>query len=236
MTGVQCNLYQNKKVLCFILARGGSKGVPRKNAKIIGGKPLIAHSIDVAKESKYVDEIYISTEDPEIKNISLQHSAKVIDRPIELATDSASYLEAVHHMLNLIPSIQENPLIVLLESTSPIRESLDIERCIELYDEKIDCVASVREVKVFPAYMYKEKNGYLFPYENSPEIKNRQEMEKLYAYTGSILVTMANILKNQQKIVFGGKIKGYVIDELHSIDIDTQLDFDICDFLMGRNI
>jgi len=105
-----------------------------------------------------------------------------------------------------------------------------------LYDEKIDCVISVREVKVFPVYMYKEKNGYLFPYENSLEIKNRQEMEKLYAYTGSILVTMANILKNQQKIVFGGKIKGYVMDELHSIDIDTQLDFDICDFLMGRNI
>jgi len=112
MTGVQCNLYQNKKVLCLILARGGSKGVPRKNAKIIRGKPLIAHSIDVARESKYVDEIYISTEDSEIKNISLHHGAKVIDRPIELATDNAVYLDVVHHMLSLIPSIQENPIIV----------------------------------------------------------------------------------------------------------------------------
>ena len=82
-------MYRDKEVLCFILARGGSKGIPRNNVKLIGTKPLIVHSIDAAKKVQEIDKIYVSTEDPEIKKISLENDAIVIDRPDELAQDTS---------------------------------------------------------------------------------------------------------------------------------------------------
>ena len=122
--------------------------------------------------------------------------------------------------------------MVLLETTSPIRKISDVEQCIEMYDGQTDCVAAVREVKVHPNYMYKEKDGFLHSYEKLTIVKNRQEMEKLYAYTGSILVTTSDFIKKQKKVVFGGRMKGYLLDEKQVIDIDTPLDFAICEFLM----
>ena len=228
-------MYDKKEVLCFILARGGSKGVPRKNVKLIGTKPLIVYSINAAKKVQEIDKIYVSTEDSEIKKISLENDAMVIDRPDELAKDTSSYLKTVQHLLTCIPEKNSNPLVVLLETTSPIRNPLDIKKCIKLFNEKIDCVASVSEVKISPAYMYKEKNGFLEKYDFSIKATNRQQMEKLFFYNGSILVTTLNFLKTQNDVVFGGKMKGYLLDEKSSFDIDTPLDFTICDFLLRKN-
>src|SRR5712692_2864764 len=148
------SMYENREVLCFIMARGGSKGLPRKNVLVIDGQPLIVHSINVAKKVKYIDKIYVSTEDKEIKEISLMAGAKVIDRPSELATDDADYLDAVKHMMSVIPETKKNPTAVLLETTSPMRKVTDVERCIEMYDKNVDCVASVSNVKAHPSYMY----------------------------------------------------------------------------------
>ena len=228
-------MYRDKEVLCFILARGGSKGIPRKNVKLIGTKPLIVHSIDAAKKVQEIDKIYVSTEDPEIKKVSLENDAIVIDRPDELAQDTSDYLETVKHLSTSIPEKDSNPIIVLLETTSPIRDCLDIHKCIKLLDEKIDCVAGVGEVKIFPGYMYREKNGLLEKYDPSNKVTNRQQMEKLFFYNGSILVTTMNFLKSQNDVVFGGKMKGYYLDEKSSFDIDTPLDFLICDFLLREN-
>jgi|TARA_B110000495_G_C22870558_1_gene507662 CMP-N,N'-diacetyllegionaminic acid synthase len=228
-------MYADKKVVCLILARGGSKGIPRKNVKLIGKKPLIVHSIDAAKKVQEIDKIYVSTEDFEIKKISLENNAFVIDRPDELAKDTSSYLEAVKHLLNLIPENNSNPIIVLLETTSPIRNPLDIKNCIKLFNKKIDCVASISEVKISPVYMYKEKNGFLEKYDSSITATNRQQMEKLFYYNGSILVTTLNFLKTQENVVFGGNMKGYLLDEKNSFDIDSTLDFTICDFLFKKN-
>ena len=227
-------MFKNNKVICFILARGGSKGVKRKNAKLIAGKPLVAHTINVAKDVSYIDAVYVSTEDPEIKEISSKFGAYVIDRPHELATDTASYLKTVKHMIESIDDTKNNPYVVLLESTFPIRSHLDIRKCIELIDNETDCVASISKVKTHPAYLYKEKNGFLEPYASNLVATNRQQMEKLYAYNGSILVTTVNFLKNQKDVVFGGRMKGYLLDEKYSFDIDTQLDFDICDYLLKK--
>jgi CMP-N,N'-diacetyllegionaminic acid synthase len=224
-------MYNNQQVLCFILARGGSKGVLHKNKKLLNNKPLIKHSIDVAKQTKYVDEVYVSTDDVDIKEISLNSGAKVIQRSDELASDTAVYLDAVKHLIDSI-NVQENSIIVLLETTSPIRTKTDIENCFEIFDNQIDCVISVTEVKIHPAYMYRKENQLLIPFDDTKKLKNRQEMEKLYAYTGSILLTTKNFLQNQELIPFGGRMKGYLLDEASSIDIDTPLDFDICEFVM----
>lgn len=227
-------MYENKKVICGILARGGSKGIPRKNVRILVDKPLIKHSIDVAKQVDYIDQIFVSTDDKEIKDISIKSGAKVIDRPAELASDTAAYLDGVQHMLKSIEA-EPDSIIVGLETTSPIRTALDVSHCIELFNSQLDCVISVAEVKVHPTYMFRLKNHLLVPFDQSFVVQNRQNLEKLYAYTGSILVTTAGFLQNQRTAVYGGKIQGYVIDEKSSIDIDTPLDFDICEFIMRRS-
>ena len=234
LPGVNCNMFRGKSVICFILARGGSKGVPRKNVKILGNKPLIAHSITSAQNSQFVDEIYVSTEDSEIKQISLDYNAKIIDRPVDLAQDNSNYIDAVQHLITNLPSSIKNPIIILLETTLPLRKIDDIDNCINLFDESIDCVVSVSEVKIPPVYMYKENNGFLEKYD-SMTATNRQQMEKLFSYNGSILVTSLNFLKNQKKVVFGGKMKYYVQDEKSSFDIDTSTDFEICDFLFNNS-
>lgn len=228
-------MYENKQVLCLILARGGSKGIPRKNVKSIGGKPLIVHSIDTANKVTEIDKIYVSTEDSEIKKISLENNAIVIDRPNNLAQDTSSYLKTVQHLIDSIPEKNSNPIVVLLETTLPIRTPLDIQKCIELLNEKTDCVASVSEVKISPAYMYFKQNEFLEKYDSTIIPKNRQEMEKLFCYNGSILVTTLNFLKSQKDVVFGGKMKPYLLNEKSSFDIDTPLDFEICDFLLRKN-
>lgn len=226
-------MYDNKNVFCFILARGGSKGVPRKNLKLLSNKPLIAHSIDLAKKIKYIDRIFVSTEDKEIKDVSMSYGATVIDRPTELATDTADYLDAIKHMITKIPNSDNTDIVVLLETTCPLREKNDVKKCIEMIDENTDCIAGIAEVKVHPAYMYRKKNELLMPLENFIP-KKRQELEKLYSYTGSILVTSIGFLKNQKYTPFGGRMKGYLLGEKQSLDIDTSLDFEICDFLMKK--
>jgi len=229
-------VFKNKNVFCFILARGGSKGVLRKNTRIIAGKPLIVHSIDVAKKTRYIDEVFVSTDDSEIKAIAKDNGATVIDRPTKLATDTSSYIDAVKHLINSVEKILlHNPVIVLLTTTSPIKEVSDVEKCIEILDENIDCVATVSNVNIFPDFMYREKNGLLHPYLVQPNFKNRQEMEKLVYYNGSILVTTSNFIKKQEKTVFGGKMKGYLLDEKHSVDIDTEFEFKLCKLLIESN-
>jgi CMP-N-acetylneuraminic acid synthetase len=225
-------MYQGKEVLCLILARGGSKGLPRKNVLLLGEKPLIAHSIDAAKKVNYIDRIYVSTEDNEIKNISRQFGAIVIDRPMELATDTADYLDTVKHMISVIPEMQKNPIVVLLETTLPLRKPSDVQKCIELFDESIDCVASINEVKSHPSFMYVEKNGILQSYLGIAPIKRRQLSEPIFAYNGSIFVATSNFIKNQNEVIMGGKMKGYLMDGKSSIDIDSRLDFEICKLLM----
>lgn len=228
-------MYDGKQVICLILARGGSKGIPRKNIKIIAGKPLIVHSIDAAKQVPEIDKIYVSTEDSEIKKVSLDNNTIVIDRPNNLAQDTSSYLETVQHALDSIRERDSNSIIVLLETTSPMRSSSDVRNCIKLLDEKADCVVSISEVKISPVYMYVKKNEFLEKYDPVTIPKNRQEMQKLFYYNGSILVTTTNFLKSQKDVVFGGKMKYYILDEQSSFDIDTQLDFTLCDFLLRKN-
>lgn len=226
-------MYDNREVLCLILARGGSKGVPRKNIRLLVGKPLIKHSIDVAEQTKYIDQTYVSTDDEEIKNISITAGAQVVDRPVELASDTAIYIDAVKHLLKSIKA-KSDSIVVGLETTSPIRTSVDVERCIELFNNQLDCVATVTKAKNHPAYLFKLRDQLLVPFDSSIKQNNRQQMEEMYAYTGSILVTTVNFLQNQKTAVFGGKMKGYILDEKQSMDIDTLLDFEICEFIMKK--
>src|SRR6267143_6619633 len=170
-------MYKNKNVFCFILARGGSKGLTRKNTLMIAGKPLIGHNIDLAKNVKYIDKIFVSTEDKEIKEISLKHGAIIIDRPLELASDTAYYLDAVKHIMSKIEEgYKKNYMVVILETTFPMRKIEHVEKCIEMYDENVDVIMSVNEVKTHPSRMFTKNNdGFLSYLFDLPRISNRQE-------------------------------------------------------------
>jgi len=228
-------MYKDRKVFCIIAARGGSKGLPRKNVLMISGKPLITYTIELSKKVKYIDKIFVTTEDSEIKKISLEAGATVTDRPKELATDTAKHLDVIKHFINSM-KIENDPILVLLSPTSPIRDVKDIENCIELYNQDTDGVISVDEVKIHPARMFRMKENFLhFLLGKSPP-SNRQEMETLYAMNGSVFIMSCNFVKNQKESIIGGRIKGYIMDEMHSLDIDTPFDFKICKLLMENPV
>ena len=227
-------MYEDRNVFCIISARGGSKGLRRKNILMISGKPLITHTIELAKKIKYFDKIFVSTEDSEIKKISLEAGAIVVDRPKELATDTAKHLDVVKHFIST-RKIEDDSILVLLNAASPIRDVKDVENCIELYDQAIDCVISVAEVKVHPATMYRMKDNFLHFFLAKPPPLHRQDMETLYVQNGSVGVMSCNFLKNQKDVLVGGRMRGYIMDEKHSLDIDTPFDFKICKLLMENS-
>jgi CMP-N-acetylneuraminic acid synthetase len=215
-------------VFCFILARGGSKGLPRKNILEIDGIPLVGRSINSALDVNYIDEVYVSTDDFEIKKKSLSCGAKVIDRPKDLATDTSHYLDALKHMTNQICYENQESIIVILEATFPIRSSQNIQKCIELKKFNIDVVTSISKVKLHPSYMVKSTNENILSfYLDSPPNPNRQQREQLYALNGSITVTNAKFLLNQKDSMYGGQMKGFLIDEESSMDIDSNFDYQI---------
>ncbi len=120
----------------------------------------------------------------------------------------------------------------MLNVVSPIRDVKDVENCIELYDQDTDCVISVGKVKLHPATMYRMKDNFLHFFLAKPPPLHRQDMETLYVQNGTVYVMSCNFLKNQKDVVVGGRMRGYIMDEKHSLDIDTPFDFKICKLLM----
>jgi len=230
-------MYFDRNVFCFIFARGGSKGIPRKNVKKLHGKPLICYSILTAKNVKYIDEIFVSSEDEEIKNIASEFQITVIDRPKKLASDMANFLDSVKHLFSTIEKIKEdNPIIVILLPTSPIRKTNHIEECIKLFDATVDCVVSISKVKYHPSKFLKISNdGLLEFYLNEKMVPNRQQEETLYAANGSIVISDYRFLSERKNSIFEGRIKGFVMDQKHSWDIDTEFDFQVAEKIFDYN-
>jgi N-acylneuraminate cytidylyltransferase len=222
----------NLKVLCIIPARGGSKGLPGKNIKEIAGKPLVAHTIEQAVASKIVQRIIVSTDDEKIAQIARQYGAEVIIRPEEISGDDASSEAALMHTVNYLSSTEGYTpnLIVFLQCTSPLREDNDIDTAIStLMDSNADSLLSVS-----PSHRFMWRLG-----DNGPEPINydynnrlpRQMLPIQYVENGSIYVFKPWILsKNNNRL--GGVIALHVMSENASIEIDSQLDFDIVERLL----
>jgi CMP-N,N'-diacetyllegionaminic acid synthase len=216
--------------VAIIPARGGSKGVPRKNVRSLVDKPLIAHSILDAKEAKLVDRIYVSTDDSEIATVSQTYGAEIILRPDELAGDKASSESALIHAITEIETSISPELIVFLQCTSPIRTGLDIDSAIQkLRAENADSLVSVSPSHRF---LWEEVNGVAksinYDYRSRPR---RQDMPPQYVENGSIYVFKPWILKEKCNRL-GGKIALYVMSEAASWEIDSMLDFEIAESLL----
>ena len=221
-------------ILAIIPARGGSKGVPRKNIKKIAGKPLIAYTIESAVKSRHINKVIVSTEDQEIAQISENYGAEVIERPEKLALDNSSTIDAIFHALNYLKMNDYIPdIVVLLQPTSPLRTTKDIDESIELFCKK-DCesVISVCEFEHSPYWSLKIENNYLKPTFGEEYFKmRRQDLPASFLPNGAIFISNPQNLINYEGF-YCKEIMPYLMSPESSIDIDTEMDFKIAETIL----
>lgn len=228
------------KIIGVIPARGGSKSIPRKNIKILQGKPLVAYTIEEAKKSKYLTHLVVSTEDEEIKNISLKYGAEVpFLRPKELATDDALAIPTVQHTVITIEKIKniKYNYVIMLQPTTPLRETEDIDKALAmLIEADADGIISVVDVDNWhPMKMKKfDENSYLIDYQTPPvENPPRQILPKVYMVNGAIYATKRDVF--MEKNTFKGeKCLGYIMPPERSVNIDTEIDFLIAEYYLRK--
>lgn len=229
---------RRNKIIAIIPARGGSKGVPRKNIKTLCGKPLTYYSIKAGLESKYIDRVVVSTEDNEIEEIAKRYEAEVVKRPMALSRDYTPSLEVFQQVLHFLKKTEEYipDIVVILQPTSPLRKTNDIDTCIEkLCSERCDSVITVTKVEHPPQWMVKlDKNSRLNNFLTGKNVVRRQESEELYIPNGAVFVTWVyTIIK--ENTIRGADTRAIVMPSERSIDIDTELDFYIAEQLMIKN-
>jgi len=225
-------------ILAIITARGGSKGLPKKNIKILGDKPLIAWSIESAKQVQSIDKVIVSSDNDEIINIAKQYGAIVpFKRPENLASDTATTNDVLIHALDYYKNQnQQFDYLVLLQPTSPFRKEGDIDKMIKLaITSNADMVVSVKETSSNPYYVLfeEDENGYLKKSKDS-KFTRRQDCPTVYEYNGSVYVIKVDSLLKQNSLAFTKTVK-FVMDNYHSVDIDNQFDFDFAEFMLERN-
>lgn len=224
------------RFLSLIPARGGSKGIPGKNSKLLAGKPLIQYTLEVASAIFQPEDICVSTDAIKIKEIAENLGIQVpFLRPAELASDQAGMYEVLLHALNFYESQgKQYDALVLLQPTSPLRTAQQVREAMELFNKNLDMVVSVKETRANPYYVLFEENaeGYL---EKSKQgnFARRQDAPKVYEYNGAIYVMNTESLKRQAPHTFK-TIQKYVMDEQSSMDVDTELDWAFLEFLVER--
>jgi CMP-N,N'-diacetyllegionaminic acid synthase len=221
-------------LLALIPARGGSKGIPRKNIKPLAGKPLIGWTIDAAKQVSCVDRIVVTTEDEEIAAVARAFGAEVpFMRPPDLATDETPGIEPVLHALKRLPDYE---WVLLLQPTSPLRTHRDIEAIWQLCQSSgAPSAVSITEVSKHPYWMYAEDDqGRLRPFiSGRPDITRRQDLLAAYALNGALYLAKTEWLLQQGGFI-GPETVGYVMPPERSADLDTEQDWRWVEFLIGQ--
>lgn len=220
-----------KKVPVIIPARAGSKGIIGKNIIDFCGKPLISWSILQAQKCSMASSVYVSTDGSEIADVARQYGAKVIRRPVELASDTASSEEAILHAVKEIEKFEDFDTVIFLQATSPIRRDFDIQAALDqFYTEKCDSLFSMT---VLDDYCLWRKEGgevcsFTYDYKNRGR---RQERERLYLENGSIYIfSKQPFLKEHNRL--NGKIGMYEMPMECSYEIDTVKDIQLCEQFM----
>lgn len=201
-------------ILGIIPARGGSKRIPRKNIKMIAGGPLIAWTIESAKESKLLDRFVVSTEDEEISKISIKYGAEVITRPAELATDGASTLSVLQHVISIINA----DIVVLLQPTSPIRDPGLIDICIRKFQ-----AAQADNLATGFICKFAEYGAYY---------QGGQNLNGFFYDDGNVYVYKSDLIRKGR--VFGDKVERVLISREQNIEIDDEFDFWIAEQVLAK--
>lgn len=223
-------MIQNLRVLAIIPARGGSKGIPRKNICDLGGMPLIAHSIRVAQQSSYIDEVLVSTDDEEIAMVAQRYGATVLGlRPTALASDQARTIDVLSHELQVAEAkIQKKwDVIVLLQPTQPYRSLSDLDSAIVYWYEKgqVGGVVSLSRRRHSPILMRTmDASGQLSSLLPISSTVRRQDMPEFWRVDGVLYINSRQEILD--KVSLNDNRWGYCLRRSLSIDIDTPADLD----------
>ena len=223
------------KALYLIPARGGSKGIPHKNIKPLNGKPLINYSIDIARKFVEDKDICVSTDDLKIKEVAEEYGLKVpFLRPDELASDTSTTSDVIVHALNYYESLGiKYDAVVLLQPTSPLRKENDVKNALDLYNDSLDMVTTVKKSYVAAVLCEETPEGYIKDV-FIPDTR-RQDAKPLYEYNGAVYVINAKSVK-EKGLAGLTKIKKSVMSDENSVDIDTMLDWYIVEALMNKKV
>ncbi len=231
-------MLNGKKVIAVVPARGGSKSVPGKNIRSLGGKPLLWWSIDVAKQVPEIDRVIVSTDDADIAAVGRSCGAEIYTRPAHLATDEALVIDALKNLLETLHSEGEEPeWVVLLEATCPLRTPDDVRACLKLLVEGgYDSVATFKEAELNPHRAWRLVDG-------APEVfipgavpwLPRQKLPKAYQLNGAVYVFRAKLLAEEAKSLLVGRLGAVMMPRDRSQDIDDSIDFMIVEALLGKS-
>ncbi len=221
-------------ILAVIPARGGSKGIPRKNLQHLRGTPLVVHTIVHALDAERVDRVIVSTDDAEIAAVSAAAGAETVRRPSGLAGDTAPSEEALLHVLETLRERgeEEPDLVVFLQATSPIRRAADIDGAVKCLQEgKFDSVFSASPLH---AFVWELRNGSVAPLTYDPASRPmRQETGERVMENGSIYVVKPATLKTTG-LRLGGRIGVYRMGFLEALQIDEPRDLELAEWILER--
>lgn len=221
-----------KNVLGLIPARGGSKGIPGKNIKKLGGRPLLSWTIDAALEAVVIDSVVVSTDDEKIADTARRHGAQVpFMRPKKLAADTTPGVEVALHALE---QQTDADVLVLLQPTSPFRSTQDIDDAVTMWSRGDGPVVSVCETPKSPFWMFTlDEHEKLEPViSNRPSVTNRQGLPTTYVLNGAIYVVSRSYLETQRKLV-GRSTRAYIMPSERSVDLDTEIDWAFAECLLS---
>lgn len=223
------------RILGIIPARGGSKGVPRKNIRDVAGRPLIAYTIAAAQASRLLTRCLVSTDDSETAQISAALGCEVMERPAALAQDDTPTVDAVKHVFATLESQGESfDYGLVLQPTSPLRTGLDIDSALQaLLHSDADSVVGVYQVSDHhPARMYTLENGQLVSFDKTFAAARRQDLPPVYHRNGAIYAFRRSLL--EQNTLLGNLILPYIMEENRSLNIDNEYDLVLADFILGE--
>ena len=228
-------MFEGKKFLAIIPARGGSKRLPRKNILPLAGKPLIGWSIEAAQKSKYIDSIVVSSDDDEILQIAQKYHVGAYKRGEHLATDTATTVDV---LLDVLEHTEKSyDYIMLLQPTSPLRNENHIDESIELLMKKnADAVISVCEMEHSPLWSNTLPDSLDMSNFIRYNIKDKrsQDLEKYYRLNGAIYLCKIDSFLKERNLFLDQNLFAYKMERDVSIDIDELLDFEIADLLLKK--
>lgn len=225
-------------VVAVVPARGGSRGIPAKNLRLLGGRTLLQRSIDCAQAVEIVDAVVVTTDSEDIAAHAESCGAQVVHRPPELAADDSLVIDAIRHARDvLISSGVSLRVMVLLEPTSPLRLPDDVLSCVTLLlDEDLDSVATFTEASLNPQRAWRLTDGRPSPFIDGaiPWIR-RQDLPEAYELNGAVYAFRPDVLDGEGPGLLGGRMAGVVMPKERSTDIDEEMDLAVAQLLLERD-
>lgn len=229
-------MVNGKTILALITARGGSKGIPKKNVVDLGGKPLLAWTIEAAKKNTHIDRLVLSSDDPEIIRVAKQFGCEVpFVRPAELALDNTPSMDVILHALDSLDTRYD--YLLLLQPTSPFRTAAHIQSAIDyLAKTNADSIVSISRMKKGPELIfYVEADGSLKPVVEGEHATRRQDSKPVFAYNGAIYLSSIPYLR-RVKSYKTPETRGIELSNFIDVDIDEPGDLDYARYIIEKNL